>query len=298
MFHMSSIELSLSALLLGGRVVISRGHDLDLMCDLLEAGPITNLVLFPGIIDEAIAHLRRRKPRVAGIRKFGALADLVPARQIQELTALLQVPFANTYGSTESGIAPASAGRLPVGDLPVQLGKTESAFCDVRLLDEDGKDVPDGAFGELAMRGPTMFSGYFNAERETSEVFRDGWYHTGDIFARRPDGTPDYVDRKKYLIKSGGENIYPAEIEVAARQHPSVLEAAVVRRASEKWGEVPVLVVASRGGERDRDGLAAHLAASLASYKQPKDILFVEPDFFPRNNTGKILRNALESKIA
>jgi len=297
MFHMSSMELSLSTLILGGRIVITRGHDLALMCDLLESGPISNLVLFPGIIDEALAELRKRRPRIAAIRKFGALADLLPGQQIQDLTQLLQVPFANTYASTETGIAPASAGKLAAGEFPHDLAKTESAFCEVRLVDDSHNDVPDGELGELVVRGPTVFSGYFGAEDASREALHDGWYHTGDMFRRRPDGRLDYVDRKKYLIKSGGENIYPAEIETVVRRLPAVIEAAVVRRRDARWGEVPVLVVASRNGEADRPALLAHITEHLAGYRRPRDVVFVKPDFFPRNNTGKILRAELEARI-
>ncbi len=298
MFHMSSMELALSTLVLGGTVVISRGLDLRLMGDLLEAGPISNLVLFPGIIDEALAYMRERQPRIVAIRKFGALADLLAVQYILQLSAAFQTPFANTYAATETGIAPASAGQLAIGEIPTDLAKTESVFCDVKLVDEQDREVASGETGELAMRGPTVFSGYWGAPDATAQAFRGGWYHTGDMFRRRADGRLDYIDRQKYLIKSGGENIYPAEIEGAARGFAAVTEAAVVRRQDVKWGEVPVLVVASRGGEADREGLATHLAVHLARYKQPREIVFVQSDFFPRNNTGKILRGELEAKMA
>ena len=98
--------------------------------------------------------------------------------------------------------------------------------------------------GELCMRGPTLFSGYWRAPEANAKEFRGGWFHMGDVFVRNPDGTLDFVDRVKYLIKSGGENIYPAEIERVLLQDPRVADAAVVRQPDAKWGEVPIAFVA------------------------------------------------------
>jgi acyl-CoA synthetase (AMP-forming)/AMP-acid ligase II len=143
----------------------------------------------------------------------GAMADLVPLQQIAELTGLLGAPYINSFGATETGLAPASAALLAPGVVPTSLAKRESAFCSLRLVDADDRDVPLGTPGELALRGPTLFSGYWNAPETNAHDFRGGWFHMGDLFVRHADGTLDFVDRAKYLIKSGGENIYPAEIE-------------------------------------------------------------------------------------
>jgi fatty-acyl-CoA synthase len=103
--------------------------------------------------------------------------------------------------------------------------------------------VPNGEPGEVAVRGPTLFSGYWNADKTNAHDFRNGWFHMGDVMRRNENGTLDYVDRVKYLIKSGGENIYPAEIEQVVLKDVRVLEAIVVRAFDKKWGEVPVLFV-------------------------------------------------------
>src|SRR4029079_16427966 len=126
---------------------------------------------------------------------------------------------------------------------------------EIRLVDANDVDVPDGTPGEIAMRGPTLFSGYWRA-RETNAVdFRNGWFHMGDVFVRNADGTLDFVDRVKYLIKTGGENVYPAEIERVLLQEPRVADVAVVRRKDERWGEVPVAFVARRDETLTRDAL-------------------------------------------
>src|SRR5262249_59473245 len=102
---------------------------------------------------------------------------------------------------------------IPIGVAPTKLSKKQSPFCEIRLVDPDDKDVPLGGPGELAMRGPTLFSGYWRADEVNAHDFRGGWFHMGDVFVRTPDGTLEFVDRVKSLIKTGGENVYPAEIE-------------------------------------------------------------------------------------
>lgn len=298
LFHMASVELALGSLLLGGKVAILDGPDLDAICDRLEREPVSNLIFFPGMIDATLVFLRRRRPKVLKLKKFGALADLFPPRALQELTDILGVPFTNTFGSTETGMPPASAGRLERGGTFTDLAKTESLLCEIRLVGEDDRDVAPGQPGELLMRGPTLFSGYWNDEAATCEAFRGGWYHTGDVFLRQPDGRLSYVDRRKYLIKSGGENIYPAEIERVVAAHPGVREAVVIRQADAVWGEVPVLVVEHAGEAPAERELLALCAESLAPFKRPKRILFTNGWALPRNNTGKIVRADVEAWVS
>jgi fatty-acyl-CoA synthase len=148
------------------------------------------------------------------------------------------------------------------------------------------------------MRGPTLFSGYWRNEAATESDFRNGWFHMGDLFRRRPDGFYDFVDRAKYMIKSGGENIYPAEIERVLVGHPDVADAVVVRKKDDRWGEIPVaLVVANREG-LDVAELRARCRSELAGYKQPKEIRIVAADIITRSTTGKVQRKALEALVA
>lgn len=295
--HMASIELSYGTLLLGGKVVVMDGADLPRICDHLERDRLSNLIFFPGMVAEAIAYLRQRRPRVRHLKKFGALADLFAPADIAELTALLGVPFTNTFGSTETGMPPLSAGRLTAGVMPTDLGKLPSALCEVRLFGDDDAEVPLGEAGELAVRGPTVFSGYWEAPDATAEALRGGWYRTGDMFRQRPDGRYDYVDRRKYLIKSGGENIYPAEVERVALLHPAIADAVVVRRRDAKWGEVPVLVAVARGTPPGEDELKALFAQHLAAYKRPKATFFMPAQDMPRSSTGKVVRAAVEAWV-
>ncbi|QJW85170.1 long-chain fatty acid--CoA ligase [Ramlibacter terrae] len=282
---------------LGGKVVVVDGADMATICDRLEQEPISNLIFFPGMVEQAIAFLRERKPKVRRIKKFGALADLFNPKHIAELTRLLGVPYTNTFGSTETGMAPASAGTLAAGVVPADFGKSDSALCEVRLFAADGREAATGEIGELAMRGPTLFSGYWGAAEATRAAFAGGWYRSGDMFRRRADGRLDYVDRLKYLIKSGGENIYPAEIERVLVTHPGVEEAVAIRRPDAKWGEVPVAVVVARGAAPPASELEALCRANLAPFKCPKQIFFVGQQQLPRNTTGKVMRGELEQWV-
>jgi len=296
--HMASVELGFGTLLLGGKVVVLDGPDLPAICDYLETENLSNLIFFPGMVEQAIAYLQARRPKVRRLKKFGALADLFNPRDIARLTGLLGVPFTNTFGSTETGMPPLSAGRLPAGQVPADFGKLPSSLCEVRLFDSVGRECHAGEVGELAMRGPTLFSGYWAAPEATAEAFRGGWYRSGDMFRQRADGRYDYVDRRKYLIKSGGENIYPAEIERVVLLHPGIADAVVVRRADAHWGEVPVLVAVARAQPPSRAELLDLCRRELAAFKRPKDVIFVEADTLPRSSTGKIVRSEVEIWVA
>ena len=161
--------------------------------------------------------------------------------------------------------------------------------------------MPVGTPGEAALRGPTLFSGYWNADDTNAHDFRNGWFHMGDVLRRNADGSLDYVDRVKYMIKSGGENIYPAEIEQVILGDPRIHEAVVVRRPDRRWGEVPVAFVVPAGDAEGppvtEDDVLARCREHLSSYKRPKDLFFVADADLPRSTTGKIQRHQLEARL-
>lgn len=294
MYHMASCDQSIHALCLGGKVVVIPRYDPEALIHAIETEPQWWLLLMPGMIGGLIGEIRRRAFAPAPIKLIGAMADLVPLHELAEITSLLQSPYANTLGSTEAGLPPFSAGRIPPGMVPQSLSKMPGACGVFRLVDPEDRDVPDGMPGEVALRGPALFSGYWSAPETNAHDFRNGWFHIGDVCRRNPDGTIDFVDRVKYMIKSGGENVYPAEIERVLLGDARVADAVVVRRADARWGEVPVAFVARRDGAVTAEDLLARCRAELAGYKQPKQIHFVEPDAFPRSTTGKIQRQEVE----
>jgi len=291
------MDYALTILTGGGKVIVEDGYDPDRLAAIAEREPLGWFIVIPGMVESMIETLKRRKSRPKAIRLCGAMADLVPAHQIAEITRLLNAPYANTFGSTEAGSLPADANPIAIGAAPDTLSKRQSPHCEMRLLDEEDNDVPIGVPGELAMRGPTLFSGYWNDEETNARDFRGGWFHNGDLLVRHADGGFDFVDRKKYMIKSGGENIYPAEIERVLLSDPRLTEAAVVRRADDRWGEVPIAFVARSDETVSADDLHALCRANLAGFKQPKDIRFLDHEAFPRNVSGKILRHDLEAML-
>ena len=274
-FHMASTDQGLATLLRGGPVIVVDGYDPQTLLELVEHRPLGWLVLIPGMIEDFLRRLRERPVRPMGIKCIGAMPDLVASQQIAAVTELLQAPYVNTFGATETGLAPATASFIGVGEVPADLAKRQSSFCEVKLVDADGREVALGEPGECAVRGPTLFSGYWRADDVNVKDFRGGWFHMGDVFARRPDGRLQFMDRVKYLIKSGGENIYPAEVERVLLADPRVDDAVVVRRADARWSEVPVAAVASNDPALRADELLARCRRELAGYKQPKEIRFV-----------------------
>ncbi len=298
--HMGGAENSLGTLMAGGSVIVVDGFDKEHLAEIVATRELGWLLLMPGMVGAFAAELRARGVKPKGVRVCGVMADLVPPAEIAEITTLLGAPYANTFGATETGCPPCSSSLIPIGVAPTRLSKEVSPFCEVRLVDPDDRDVPDGVPGELAMRGPTLFSGYWRARATNDVDFRDGWFHMGDVFVRNADGTLDFVDRVKYLIKTGGENVYPAEIERVLLQDPGVADAAVVRRADARWGEVPIAFVARREGalEPSARELFDRCRAELAGFKQPKGIVFVAYAELPRSASGKVQRHELEKRLA
>jgi len=294
-FHMVSTDHALATLLRGGTVIVVDGYQPEELIEIAQRERISWLPLIPGMIEPLLGSLRGRAFRPRGIGRIGAMADLVPPHQIAEVTEVLQAPYVNSFGATETGLPPATADLIPIGTAPTDLAKRQSSLCEIRLVDGDDAEVADGVPGECAIRGPTVFSGYWRAPEVNAKDFRGGWFHMGDMFVRRPDGKLAFVDRAKYLIKSGGENIYPAEVERVLLADPRVDDAVVVRRADAQWGEVPVAVVA-----RNHEGLTAEVLlercrTELAGYKRPKQIRFVAFEDLPRSTTGKIQRHEVEA---
>jgi fatty-acyl-CoA synthase len=294
MFHMVSLEHALHTLGMGGKVFVVDGADPERIANLVASEPQWWLVLIPGMIDPLLDEMKRNSVIAKDVRLVGALADLIPPQTLAEASRLMGAPYWNTFGSTETGMLPAAGTRFSVGEVPSDLSKEHNSLYLWRLVDPSDRDVEPGEPGEIAVRGPTVFSGYWNADEANAQAFRGGWYHMGDMFLERPDGRLSFVDRSKYLIKSGGENIYPIEIERVLMADPAVAEAVVVRRADEKWGEVPVAFVVCQGGVT-ADYLIEVCRRNLSTYKCPREIrLLRSQDEFPRSTSGKVQRQLVE----
>ncbi len=294
-FHMVALEHALHVLALGGTVQVVDGADIERIVWLGSRVPQWWLVLLPGMMDRVVDAMRRSGAKPAPIRIVGALADLVSPALVAETSRTFNAPYWNTFGSTETGMLPFAGTRFPIGEIPRGLAKAPNSLHLFKLVDADDREVRPGEPGEVALRGPTVFSGYWDATAINAQEFGGGWFHLGDVFAARADGLYDYVDRAKYLIKTGAENVYPAEIERVLLSHPQIIEAVVVRRADARWGEVPVAFVCGRDPVPTAETLMAWCSTRLAGYKKPKEIRFVaDVETFPRSTSGKIQRQALE----
>ena len=297
MFHMGSTDQVLGALMSGATAFVIDGFDAEAIVEIMEHHELGWMLLMPGSIEPVVELLQRTGRRPRGIRAVGAMADLVPQHLIAELSRLTGAPYLNSFGSTETGLPPASSMLIAPGTVPASLSKRKSAFCDLRLVDADGNEVADGEPGEAAVRGPTVFSGYWNAPEVNARDFSGGWFRMGDLFKRNPDGSYDFVDRAKYMIKSGGENIYPAEIERVLLADPRVSDAVVVRHRDARWGEVPVAFVSRTDDSLSAEEIEALCRRELAGYKRPKQVHFIRFEDFPRSTTGKILRHEMEARL-
>jgi acyl-CoA synthetase (AMP-forming)/AMP-acid ligase II len=199
--------------------------------------------------------------------------------------------FADAYGLTEtvSGDTFLNKGqeRRKLGSVGKPLFNTE-----IRIVGSDDEPVPAGEPGEIVVRGPKVCAGYWRDPDATAAAMRGGWFHTGDVGMLDDDGYLYVVDRLKDMILSGGENVASLEVERALYDHPDVLEAAVIGRADERWGEVPVAYVVRRDAATvTEDDLIALCASQLARYKVPRAVSFI--DALPRNPSGKVLKRQL-----
>lgn len=295
LFHMASTDHALATLLRGGTVVVIDGFQLEPLLSAVSQHDIGWLVLIPGMVEAFVEGLKARRTKVKGVRVCGAMADLVPPHTIAAVTELLHAPFLNSFGSTETGLPPATRALIAPGKVPTSLSKRQNAFCEIKLVDASDSEVAPGEPGELAIRSPTLFSGYWQADDTNAQDFRGGWFHMGDVFRRNADGSLDFVDRAKYMIKSGGENVYPAEIERVLLGDERITEVAVVRAADARWGEAPVAFIACRDGATMTEAELADLCRrELAGYKRPREFRFISFAAFPRSTSGKVQRHELE----
>jgi fatty-acyl-CoA synthase len=168
---------------------------------------------------------------------------------------------------------------------------------EARVVDDNLKAVPAGDVGELVIRGPNLLQGYWNRPDATEEALAGGWFHTGDLARMDADGDLYIVERKKDMFISGGENVYPAEVENAIYELPQVAEAAVVGVQHEKWGEVGrAVVVLKENQQLTATAIVAHLKGRLAKYKIPQSVVFAAQ--LPRNAAGKVLKNLLRERYS
>jgi fatty-acyl-CoA synthase len=295
LFHIAGIGNTVSGLLLGLPTVLYPvgAFDPGALLDVLAAEKVTSMFLVPAQW-QAVCAAQRANPRELQLRvlSWGAApASDTLLRDMSELFPGTQIYAA--FGQTE--MSPVTC-MLLAQDAIRKLGSVGKVIPTVaaRVVDDNMNDVPVGQVGEIVYRAPTLMAGYWNNPKATAEAFAGGWFHSGDLVRQDEEGYVWVVDRKKDMIISGGENIYCAEVENVLAGHPAIVEVAVIGRADERWGEVPVAVAAVRT-DLDLGDLDQFLTERLARYKHPKALRIV--DALPRNPAGKVLKTELRARF-
>jgi fatty-acyl-CoA synthase len=294
MFHIAMLNgLVLPVFLKGGRSIIHEAFKPDEVVATIEAEAVTSMFAVPAMM-EAISQSPLFEPSdITSLRTVivgGAPAPLPMLLRWKDKGVEVQ----QGYGLTET--SPAVL-KVTAEDAVRKIGSAgkEQMFVDVRIVDGEGNDVGPGGTGEILTRGPNVFPGYWNREEANAAAFVDGWFKTGDIASIDDEGFVTLRDRAKDMYISGGENVYPAEIESALLEIDGILEAAVIGIPDERWGEVGrAFVVVAQGTTLDLEDVTAKLDGRLARYKLPRSVVTI--DSMPRNTTGKLLKQALRER--
>ncbi|MEV5320236.1 acyl-CoA synthetase [Streptomyces sp. NPDC052687] len=294
LYHSAQMHVFLLPYLaVGATNIVLDGPDGDRLFDLIETGRVDSLFAPPtvwiGLADRPDFATRD----LGGLRKAYYGASIMPVPVLERLRERLPgLAFYNCFGQSEIGplatvLGPDEHdGRLDSCGRPV-------LFVDARVVDEDGKDVPDGTPGEIVYRSPQLCEGYWDKPEETAEAFRDGWFRSGDLAVRDADGYFTIVDRVKDVINSGGVLVASRQVEDALYTHEAVAEAAVVGLPDDTWIEVITAFVVPRGEVTEAE-LIAHARERLTPFKAPKRVVFV--DSLPRNASGKILKREVRDR--
>jgi fatty-acyl-CoA synthase len=292
LFHVGGLNIqTLPALHCGATVILHPRFEPRAAIDALENDGITLTVLVPAQLELLAREPRWPEATLATLRAIATgstiIGEAFVRKDIQRGIPLLQV-----YGSTET--CPIAAYQR-IDDAPAHPGSIgkPALHCELRIVDEAGRDVAVGATGEFLVRGANVMSGYWAKPRESAAALDGGWYHTGDVGHADADGWL-YVDgRRRDVIISGGENVYPAEIENVLAECAEIAEVAVVGRPDERWGEAVVaIVVPAHGARLSRESVCALLDGRVARYKHPRDVVFTGA--LPRTALGKVKREDLK----
>jgi O-succinylbenzoic acid--CoA ligase len=289
LFHVGGLAILIRSVVYGIPVILHDGFDPAAVNRSIDEDGVTIVSVVSNMLQRML-EARGNRPYPPSLRCVLAGGGPVP-RPLLEECACRGVPAVQTYGLTEA------TSQVTILAHEDALGKLGSAgkplfTTEVRIEGEDGRPLPPGQAGEIVVRGPTVTPGYFNRPEETERALRGGWLHTGDIGYLDSEGYLYVLDRRDDLIVSGGENVYPAEVEEVLRSHPAVLDAGVVGLPDKQWGQrvVATVVLREDTGVSEQE-LLAFCREQLASYKAPKRLRFAKG--LPRNAAGKLLRRTL-----
>ena len=288
LFHVGGLSILMRSLRFGGPVRLLPRFDAAEVSDALDAGDVAAVSLVPTMLSRLLAH-RGIRPAPPGLRTV-LLGGAAAAPELVARALAAGFPVCPTYGLTEACSQVATAPPPFAGATQPQAMRPLQG-TELRIVHE-GRDVAPGTPGEILVRGPTVMRGYLNQPQATARALQGGWLHTGDIGCLDAGGSLQVLDRRDDLIISGGENVYPAEIEAVLLEHPDVVEAGVAGVPDDDLGaRVVAWIVAAPGKARDSEALLRHCRRHLAGFKQPREFRFVEA--LPRTASGKLQRRRL-----
>jgi fatty-acyl-CoA synthase len=295
MFHTGGWNVfTLPLLMLGGRTILAQRFDPAQALRIIETEKPTVFFAVPTMFQLMAEDSGFQRTDMSCLRWAISGGAPLPEPVYNVWKGKVRI-FKQGYGLTEVGpnnfATPDAAAARKQGTV----GRP-TYFAAARIVDDTGQDLPDGSPGELLLAGPHMCAGYWRRPDATADAIRDGWFHTGDIAMRDDEGFYYIVDRKKDMIITGGENVFPTEVETVLYEHDAVREAAVVGIPDEIWGEQITAVVSLKPGSScTADELRGHVRANLARYKVPKEFVIV--DDIPKSAAGKILRTEARRMI-
>jgi fatty-acyl-CoA synthase len=296
LYHVGALDLVTTTMIaVGATTVIHRAFDAEAVVDEIERSRITLVWAAPAMVRAILDVPGVEKRDLSSVRVIIAGGEKMPIPYIERLRSTFPSAwFADAYGLTETVSGDTFLDRESTVSKLGSCGRP-CQYLELDIWDEHGASLPAGEPGEVVLRGPKVFKGYWRDPEATDTAFAGGWFHTGDIGVRDEDGYLYIVDRLKDMIVSGGENIASSEVERVLYEHEAVVEAAVVGRPDDRWGEVPVAyVVLSTGSTMSPDDLIEHCRSQLAKFKVPKDVLMI--DALPRNPSGKVLKRELRER--
>ena len=294
LFHIAGVNVGLIGLYEGCKVTVLPEVDPAEILRLIEVEKVNLLFMVPAVILFVMQQPDIATRDVSSVRQVIYGASPIAEELLVQAAAKFKCDFVQVYGLTETT---GGGTNLKPADHDAARNKLRSCGkpnqgVDLRIVDEAGNEVPQGEVGEIVMRGGSIMKGYWNKPDATSDAVKEGWFYSGDAGFVDEEGYVFIHDRVKDMIVSGGENIYPAEVENALFAHPDIADVAVIGVPSEKWGEaVKACVVLAEGKNVSQDEIIAFARERIAGYKLPKSVDFI--DALPRNPSGKILRREL-----
>jgi acyl-CoA synthetase (AMP-forming)/AMP-acid ligase II len=300
--HVNSTFFSFTFTYIGGAIYVhpARGFKATEILEIIQREKITFISLIPTHYNLilSVPEEERAKYDVSSIRKL--LCSSAPAHSKTKkgiMEYFKGVELYEGYGSTEAGIVTTLMPHEQMKKLG-SIGRESLGTDFIKILDEDGNEAPQGKIGELYSRGPMLFDGYYKLPQKTEDAFAGEWFSAGDMARRDEDGYYYLVDRKHNLIITGGEHVYPSEVEEIISRHQDVFDAAVIGLPDEKWGEAVTAVVIPKDGREPKEAeIIDFCRDKMAAYKRPKKVIFIAVEEMPRTTTGKILHRHLRKRF-